>query len=67
MTMQTSHNVTCDGTRRKGCTSYASSADTKMEALSESRREGFRRVKVKNGSYWDFCSSCYEKWNRGEI
>lgn len=67
MTIQTSHTVTCDGTRRKGCDSYAASTDTKRGALDEARLEGFKRVKVANGSYWDFCKSCHEKWKRGEI
>lgn len=45
------------------CWKWAGQEETKREALEEAKRCGFRRVKVQNGSMWDFCATCYEIYN----
>ena len=62
MTICTIYTVNC-----QGCGAWAGQEDTKRDALTVARRLGFKRVRVKNGSMWDFCPKCYEKYRRGEI
>ena len=52
------YSVRCQGVR---CNKEAESGETKRESLQLAKAEGFRRVKVPNGTMWDFCPACYEK------
>jgi len=55
MTISATFSVHCTS-----CGSWAGEEESKRGALKEAKRQGFRRVKVENGSYWDFCPKCYE-------
>ena len=62
MTISAIYSVFCQGSRRGACSHWAGEADTKREALSQAKNEGFKRVRVENGSMWDFCPACYNRY-----
>lgn len=51
--------IRCQGSR---CSKESNIADTRKEAFEEAKEMGFVRVKVENGSYWDFCHECHIKY-----
>ncbi len=58
MSISVTYTVFCDS-----CHWWAEeqSAESKKEALEFAKHEGYRRAKVPNGSYWDFCPKCFNK------
>ncbi len=58
MSIVTTHTVYCDACGNKFAEESAESID---DAINLSRRQGFVRDKVQNGSMWDFCQECYQR------
>jgi len=64
MTISAIYTVHCQGP----CGGqWAGEEESKKEALKEAKRQGFKRVRGKNGSYWDFCPECYRKYKEGLV
>ena len=59
MTVTATYTVFCQGGR---CGQWAGQEDTIKDARAEAKRLGFAYVKVPNGSKWDFCPECYQRY-----
>ena len=58
MCVHTCHWIVCTNCRKLA----EEFGETKREALELAKEEGFVRKRVPNGSMWDFCPTCYEKY-----
>ena len=61
MTISAIYTVHC-----QGCGAWAGQEDSAREALTEAKRLGFKRIRVRNGSMWDFCAKCYTEYKKAQ-
>ena len=60
MTLSITYSVHCNQ-----CSAWTAETDSAKDARNEAKREGWRHVRVPNGSYWDFCPRCYAAYEEG--
>lgn len=46
---------------RCNCQFHGEFGETEHEAIEFGAQQGWRRRRVKNGSFWDFCPKCWIK------
>lgn len=54
MSIHSYHYVRCTNCGKQS----EEAGETKREALTHAKLDGFVRRRVENGSMWDFCSTC---------
>ena len=62
MSVSKTYSIHCNN-----CGRWIGEEDCLKDAREFAKREGFKRVRVPNGSMWDFCPTCVVRYENGEI